>query len=135
MPADSLPPALPAAATSTGIGRPSAARRIAGEALPPALAHLVDGALRSATRGRSGLRLILATLAHHHRRAGHLWTSGDPVIASVLRGILREQKRPVRPAAALTSAELRQLLAGCGGSVANGGSATVGVEARQRLDG
>ena len=141
-------------------------RRIAGEALPPELAHLASGAFgealtkavdfaqrsisprteklygddwavfrnwcaghgvpylpappavvaaylaeRSAKRGRSGLRLILAAIAHHHRRAGHLWTPGDPVIATVMRGILREQKRPVRPAAALTSAELRRVLA------------------------
>ena len=173
MSADSPPSALPATATSTEDSRPSATRRIAGEALPPELSHLVDGAFgaalgraidyaqrsvsprtarqyaadwhafrawcgghrapclpappavvaayladRSATRGRSGLRLILAALAHHHRRAGHPWTSGDPVIASVMRGILREQKRPVRPAAALCSAELRRLLAGCGEDLA-----------------
>lgn len=171
MAADILPPA--AAATSTGTRPTGALRRIAGEALPPELAHLADGAFgkalgkavdlaqasvsprtarqyeadwnafrtwcdghgvppmpappavvaaylaeRSATRGRSGLRLILAAVAHHHRRAGHLWTSADPVIASVMRGILREQKRPVRPAAALTSAELRLLLAGCGDDLA-----------------
>lgn len=168
LPTDALPPALPGAAPTTAASGPVAARRIAGEALPPELAHLVDGAFgdalgkaidfaqesvsprtakqyeadwnafrtwcgshraphlpappavvaaylaeRSATRGRSGLRLILAAISHHHRRAGHLWSSGDPVIASVMRGILREQKRPVRPAAALTSAELRRLLAGC----------------------
>ena len=156
-----------------GVGLPlHRGRRIAGEALPPELAHLAEGAFgdalgkaidfaqasvsprtarqyaadwhafqtwcrshdapylsappavvaaylaeRSATRGRSGLRLILASVAHHHRRAGHSWASGDPVIASVMRGILRDQKRPVRPAAALTSAELRPLLAGCDDSL------------------
>ncbi len=73
---------------------------------------------RSGTLGRSGLRLILAAVAHHHRRAGHLWSSGDPVITTVMRGILREQKRPVRPAAALTSAELRRLLFGFGDELA-----------------
>ena len=57
--------------------------------------------------GRSGLRLILAAIAYHHRRAGQLWTARDPVIATVMRGILRAQQRPERPAAALTSAELR----------------------------
>ena len=78
---------------------------------PPAVvaAYLAE---RSAQRGRSGLRLILAAIAHHHRRAGHPWASGDPVIASVMRGILRGQKRSARPAAALTSAELRRLLTG-----------------------
>ena len=148
-------------------------RRLAGEALPPELVHLAEGAFggalgkaidfaqhsvaprtakqyeadwvafrawcgqhgapylpappavvaaylaeRSATRGRSGLRLTLAAVAHHHRRTGHPWASGDPVIASVMRGILRDQKRAVRPAAALTSAELRKLLAGCDDSLA-----------------
>lgn len=163
----------PAAPPPAGSPAAYRVRRIAGEALPPELAHLADGpfgealgkavdfaqrsvsprteklytddwatfrswcaghsapylpappavvaaylAERSATRGRSGLRLILAAVAHHHRRAGHLWASGDPVIASVMRGILREQKRPVRPAAALTSAELRRMLAGFGDDLA-----------------
>jgi integrase len=80
---------------------------------PPAIvaAYMAE---RSERLGRSGLRLILAAIAHRHRRAGHPWSSADPVIASVMRGILRAQKRPVRPAAALTSDELRRLLAGCG---------------------
>jgi integrase len=80
---------------------------------PPAIvaAYLAE---RATTLGRSGLRLVLAAIAFHHRRAGHLWSSGDPVIATVKRGILREQKRPVRPAAAITSTEIRLLLSGCG---------------------
>lgn len=144
------------------------AGRIAGEALPPSLAHLAEGPLaealmkavayaqrsvapatektylndwvtfrtwctdrgapylpappaivaayladRAATLGRSGLRLILAAIAFHHRRAGHPWSSSEPVIATVMRGILRQQQRPVRPAAALTSAEIRRLLTTC----------------------
>ena len=56
---------------------------------------------------------MLAAIADHHRRAGLLWSAADPVIATVMRGILRAQKRPVRPAAALTSAEIKQLLASC----------------------
>ena len=143
--------------------------RLAGAALPPALAHLAEGALgdaltkaiafaqrsespatekiydddwrafrtwcqgarrprivaaylaeRAATLGRSGLRLILAAIAFHQRRAGHLWTARDPVIATVMRGILRAQQRPERPAAALTAAELRQLLALIGDDRARG---------------
>lgn len=80
---------------------------------PPAIvaAYLAE---RAATMGRSGLRLILASVAAHHRRAGQPWSSGDPVIASVMRGILRSQLRPVRPAAAITSTEIRRLLACCG---------------------
>ncbi len=63
---------------------------------PPAIvaAYLAH---RAGTLGRSGLRLILAAVAFHHRRAGHLWSSADPVITTVMRGILRAQKRPVRP--------------------------------------
>jgi integrase len=65
--------------------------------------------------GRSGLRLVLAAIAYHHRRAGVLWSAADPVITTVMRGILRTQKRPVRPAAALTSTEIKKLLASCEG--------------------
>ena len=80
---------------------------------PPAVvaAYL---ARRSAKLGRSGLRVALAAIAFHHRRSGHLWSSADPAIASVMQGILRQQRKPVRPAAALTSEELRKLLVGCG---------------------
>jgi integrase len=80
---------------------------------PPAIvaAYLAE---RSATLGRSALRLVLAAIAHHHRRAGQPWSSADPVLSSVMRGILRAQKRPVRPAAAITTEDLRVLLASCG---------------------
>ena len=79
---------------------------------PPAVvaAYLAH---RATTLGRSGLRVLLAAIAFHHRRAGHLWTPGDPVIATVMRGILRAQRRPVRPAAAITSDEIRRLLSVC----------------------
>jgi len=69
---------------------------------------------RSKALGRSGLRLVIAAVAHHHRRAGHPWSSGDPTVATVMRGILRRQRTPVRPAAALGTAEVRRLLATCG---------------------
>src|SRR5579872_7074756 len=127
-----MPPDHPTAPANTrpGGASPPATRavRLAGEALPPELAHLATGALgdaltkaidyaqralspatekiytddwrafrawcdangapalpappaivaaylaeRAATLGRSGLRLILAAIAYHHRRAGHLW--------------------------------------------------------------
>ncbi|WP_133063876.1 type II toxin-antitoxin system ParD family antitoxin [Arboricoccus pini] len=70
-------------------------------------------AARQDRLGRSGLRLVLAAIAHHHRRAGLPWTAADPAIATVMHGVLRSQKRPVRPAAALTSTEIKQLLAVC----------------------
>ena len=69
---------------------------------------------RSSTLGRSGLRLVLAAVAHHHRRAGHPWSSADPTVATVMRGILRRQRIAVRPAAALGTAEVLRLLATCG---------------------
>lgn len=69
---------------------------------------------RSRSLGRSGLRLVLAAIANHHRRAGHPWSSADPSIGNVMRGILRRQRTPVRPAAALGTAEIRRLLATCG---------------------
>jgi integrase len=142
--------------------------RIAGEALPPELAHLATGPLaealakavtfakrsvskttekiyaddwkafeawcrshgaphlpappaivaaylahRASTMGRSGLRLILAAVAFRHRRAGHTWSSRDPVIATVMSGILREKKQPVKPASAIASPEIRRLLVCC----------------------
>jgi len=79
---------------------------------PPAVvaAYLAE---RSEKLGRSGLRLVLAAIGFYHRRTGHVWLSNDPVISNVMRGILRGQQRPVRPAAALTSSEIRQLLATC----------------------
>ncbi|HTW27947.1 MAG TPA: tyrosine-type recombinase/integrase [Acetobacteraceae bacterium] len=79
---------------------------------PPAVvaAYLAE---RAATLGRSGLRLILAAIGHYHRRAGQPWSAVDPVIRAVMHGILRAQRRPVRPAAALTSVEIRRLLAVC----------------------
>jgi len=82
---------------------------------PPVVAAYL--AMRSGKLGRSGLRVALAAIAFHHRRSGHLWSSADPVIAGVMRGILRQQRKPVRPAAALTSEELRKLLVGCGGDL------------------
>ena len=85
---------------------------------PPLPAHpaVVAACLahRSSKLGRSGLRLVLAAVAHHHRRAGHAWSSADPTVATVMRGILRRQRIAVRPAAALGTAEICKLLATCG---------------------
>jgi integrase len=73
-------------------------------------AYLSD---RSAKLGRSGLRLSIAAISFYHRRAGHLSPTSDPVISSVMQGILRKQQRPTRPAAALGSDEIRKLLYVC----------------------
>lgn len=87
----------------------------------PAVPAIVAAYLaeRSSTLGRSRLRMVLAAIAYRHRRSGHLWIARDPVITSVMKGILRRQKKPVRPAAALTSEELRQMLAAFGDELAD----------------
>jgi integrase len=69
---------------------------------------------RAQSVGKSSLRISLAALAYYHRRSGHAWASNHPIIASVMKGILRQQKRPVRPAAALTSIEIKAMLRTCG---------------------
>ncbi len=73
-------------------------------AMPPVVAAYLTE--RSARLGWSGLRLILAALAHHHRQAGVPWAGGDPAIAT----LLRKHRQPTRPAAALNLAELDRML-------------------------
>jgi site-specific recombinase XerD len=82
----------------------------------PAAPVLVAGHLASlaGTLGRSGLRRRLAAIAHQHRGAGHPWETRHPAIAATMRGILATHGKTSRPAAALTSAEVKRLLAACG---------------------
>ena len=68
--------------------------------------------------GKSGLQARLAAIAHHHHEKGHLWSARHPAITATLQGILRQHGKPVRPAAALTSTEIRQLLGTCGDDLA-----------------
>jgi site-specific recombinase XerD len=68
--------------------------------------------------GRSGLRRRLAAIAHEHRRAGYTWETSHPAIRATLRGILATHGKPARPAAALTSAEVKRLLQACGADLA-----------------
>jgi integrase len=81
----------------------------------PAAPALVAGylAFRAKTVGRSSLVRTLAAVAYRHRCHGHVWAANHPVIVSVMKGILRQHRRPVRPSAALTSDEIRILLATC----------------------
>lgn len=65
------------------------------------------------TIGRSALRRRVAAIVYHHRRGGLVWSSQHPAIRETLIGIARTHGKPVRPAAALTSVEIRQLIAGC----------------------
>jgi integrase len=68
--------------------------------------------------GKSGLKVRLAAIAHHHHRQGHVWTANHPAITATLRGIVIKHGKPIRPAAALTSTEIRQLLSSCGNNLA-----------------
>ena len=64
--------------------------------------------------GRSALRRRLAAIAHRHRMAGQEFFAAHPTIRLTLRGVLRRYGVGRRPAAALTSVELRRLVASCG---------------------
>jgi integrase len=63
--------------------------------------------------GRSALRRRVAAIAWHHRSLGHAWQAGHAAIRQTLTGIGREHHRPVRPAAALISADVKRLIAVC----------------------
>ena len=68
--------------------------------------------------GRSALNGRLAAIAYEHRRQGLAWHAGHPAIRETLQGIGRKHGKPVRPAAALTSVEIKRLLASCAGDLA-----------------
>ncbi len=70
-------------------------------------------AILAPSLGRSALRRRVAAVAWHHRSLGQSWPSGHAAIRQTLAGIARSHPRPVRPAAALTSVEVKQLLAVC----------------------
>ncbi|MCB4825381.1 site-specific integrase [Roseicella aerolata] len=80
-------------------------------AAPEAIAAYL--AALATTHGRSALRRRLAAIGGAHALAGHPWNPGHPAIRHTLRGILRRHGTPARQAAALTTAEIRRLLAGC----------------------
>jgi integrase len=67
---------------------------------------------------RSALERRLAAIGHAHRLRDHEWSAGHPAIRATLRGIHRTHRRRGRQAAALTSAELKRLVAACGGDLA-----------------
>jgi integrase len=65
------------------------------------------------------LRRRLVAIQQAHRLAGHGgFSSGRPVIGKTLRGIARRHGRPRRRAAALTTPEIRRLVATCGSDLA-----------------
>ena len=71
-----------------------------------------------ASLGRSALRRRIAAIAWHHRSLGHAWQAGHAAIRQTLTGIGRAHPRPVRPAAALISADVKRLIAVCPGNLA-----------------
>jgi hypothetical protein len=67
---------------------------------------------------RSALERRLAAIGHAHRLGGLDWSAGHPAIRSTLRGIYRQHGSRRRQAAALTSVELKKLVAACPGDLA-----------------
>ncbi|TDH58036.1 integrase [Dankookia rubra] len=132
LPARTRPPPLPSAAEAAAYAAASlsAATRRAyradwadfsawcgqhGQQALPAAPEAIAAYLASlaATHGRSALRRRLSAIGQAHALAGHPWNPGHPAIRHTLRGILRRHGAPARQAAALTTAEIRRLVAGC----------------------
>ena len=67
---------------------------------------------------RSLLERRLGAIGQQHRLRGLDWSAGHPAIRTTLRGIYRRHGSRRRQAAALTSTELRKLVAACGGDLA-----------------
>lgn len=70
------------------------------------------------TLGRSALNGRVAAIAHEHRRRSLVWNPSHPAISQTLQGIGRTHGRKVRPAAALTSIDIKQLVGSCGDDTA-----------------
>ena len=64
-------------------------------------------AMMAPAMGASALRRRVAAIAWHHRSLGHTWQAGHAAIRQTLSGIGREHHRPVRPAAALISTDVK----------------------------
>jgi site-specific recombinase XerD len=69
---------------------------------------------------RSALQRRLSAISFYHRLQGCAWSPSHPAIRTTLRGIgrIHGASHRKRPAAALTSVELKRLLAGCGDDLA-----------------
>jgi integrase len=70
------------------------------------------------SHSRATLRRRLVAIGQVHRLAGHAWSASHPAIRNTLRGILRRHGLPAMQAAALTTADLRRLVATCDASLA-----------------
>jgi integrase len=86
------------------------------QALPASPETVADHlASLAATHSRASLAKRLAAIGQVHRLAGHAFATAHPMIHHTLRGIHRQHGHPARRAAALTTAEIRKLLATCRG--------------------
>jgi integrase len=83
----------------------------------PAAPTTVAGycAALAVSHSRATLRRRLAAIGRAHRMAGLAWTPSHPAIRDTLAGIFRRHGRPPRRAAAIGTAQLKRLLAACGG--------------------
>jgi site-specific recombinase XerD len=70
------------------------------------------------THSRATLRRRLVAIGQVHRLAGHTWSASHPAIRNTLRGILRRHGLPAVQAAALTTVDIRRLVATCDASLA-----------------
>jgi len=68
-------------------------------------------AARQDRLGSSGLRVVVAAIAAHHRQAGQAWSASDGRIIALLRA--RQADSKPRPAAALTAEQMQLLLSSC----------------------
>src|SRR3954454_6365155 len=84
----------------------------------PPLAVAAYLATMAGLYSRSALERRLAAIGHQHRLRGLDWSAGHPAIRTTLRGIFRRHGSRKRQAAALTSVELRKLVAACSGDLA-----------------
>ncbi|MFC7478244.1 tyrosine-type recombinase/integrase [Dankookia sp. GCM10030260] len=85
-------------------------------ALPTAVAAYL--ASLAGLYSRAALDRRLAAIGQQHRLCGLAWAAGDPAIRTTLQGIARQHGSRRRQAAALTSTELKKLVAACGGDTA-----------------
>lgn len=81
----------------------------------PAAPETVAAYLASlaASHGRSALSRRVTAIGHAHRLASLPWDAKHPAIHHTLRGILRRHGAPPRLSAAITTEEIKRLIAPC----------------------
>jgi len=99
-------------------------------ALPAEGATILAYLGAATTLGTSGRRVALAAIGHHHRSAGLPWSPHDPLIRAAYGATPPSSPRP---AAALTSDDLRRLLAACRDEGRSGRAALPGLRDRALL--